>query len=76
MRRGTLTTTQRTQDAAEVRQSLVQQIANLDDRRAVGQISEADWLRQRSELKAQLMEVVAPEQPHPQRMNMHAGLVT
>jgi mono/diheme cytochrome c family protein len=59
VRRGAFSTAQRKQDVSDMRQALVQQIADLDDRRAMGQIGEADWLRQRSELKAQLMEIMS-----------------
>ncbi len=58
LQRGTLTPVTTRQELHTLRNTLLTQIAQLDDQHALGQISDADWLRRRADLKAQLMDVV------------------
>lgn len=63
LQRGTLTTATTRQDLHGLRNALMTQIAHIDDQHALGQISDAEWLRRRATLKAQLMEVVRRIEP-------------
>jgi len=47
---------------ARQRQALIQRIARLDDLHAVGDVSDADWQRQRAQLKSQLLRIAATEE--------------
>lgn len=58
LQRGTLNAATTRQDLHVLRNALVTQIAHLDDQHALGQINDAEWLRRRTNLKAQLMDVV------------------
>ena len=56
-RRGATRAKPSRQDLAATRDALLEQIADVDDRHALGEIDDSQWLQQRSELKAQLVEV-------------------
>ena len=58
MQRGTVRTGYTRQDLASLHDDLLGRIAHIDDRRALGEISEAEWLKQRAQLKAQLVDVI------------------
>jgi hypothetical protein len=58
MQRGTLSTQYTRQGLGELRETLLQNIAHLDDLRAMGTISPSEWMRQRAYLKAQLVDVM------------------
>jgi hypothetical protein len=55
--RGTLAFGYSRQDLNQLRNSLIQQIAHVDDQHAAGAITNSAWLQQRSLLKAQLVDV-------------------
>jgi mono/diheme cytochrome c family protein len=54
-RQGSMHTARRVADLRARRAELVQQIARLDDRQALGQIDAADWRQTRSRLKVELL---------------------
>ena len=58
LQRGTLNMHYTRQDLGSLRDSLVVEIARLDDLHAMGEISDSEWLQHRSQLKAQLMDVI------------------
>ena len=58
LQRGTLAFSYSRQDLNHLRNSLIQQIAHVDDQRAAGAITDSTWLQQRSLLKAQLVDVM------------------
>ena len=58
LQRGTLNMHYTRQDLGSLRDSLVVEIARLDDLHAMGEISDSEWLHHRSQLKAQLMDVI------------------
>ena len=58
IQRGTLASTTTRQDLKVLRESLITKIAAIDDLHALGQLSDTEWLRQRTNLKAQLMDVM------------------
>lgn len=58
LQRGTLAAATTPQEMSALRNTLLTQIAYIDDQHALGQISDTDWLRRRATLKAQLMDVV------------------
>ena len=58
LQRGTLAFSYSRQDLNQLRNSLIQQIAHVDDQRAAGAITDSAWLQQRSLLKAQLVDVM------------------
>ena len=55
---GSLAFTHSRQDLNQLRQSLIEQIAQVDDQHALGALTDSAWLRQRSLLKAQLVDVM------------------
>jgi mono/diheme cytochrome c family protein len=57
LQRGTLAFGHSRQDLNQLRNSLIQQIAHVDDQHAAGAITNSAWLQQRSLLKAQLVDV-------------------
>jgi mono/diheme cytochrome c family protein len=59
MRQGAMRSKPNRQDMAATRDDLLEQIAEVDDRHALGELDDGQWLQQRSELKAQLVEVSA-----------------
>jgi hypothetical protein len=46
-------------DLNTLRESLLDRIARLDDLHALGDVSDSDWMKQRAQLKAQLVDVLA-----------------
>jgi len=56
--RGALTRPTTQEELQSLRNTLLDEIARLDDLHALGQIDDKEWLRRRSYLKAQLMEAV------------------
>jgi hypothetical protein len=58
MQRGALGAQYTRQGLGELRESLLQHIAHLDDQRAMGTINQSEWMRQRAYLKAQLVDVM------------------
>jgi mono/diheme cytochrome c family protein len=58
LQRGSLDTHYSRSSLAELRETLLQRMAQLDDMHALGQIGQAEWMRQRSYLKAQLVDVM------------------
>ncbi len=58
LQRGTLSTATTRQDLQTLRNSLLTQIASIDDVHALGQMGDTEWLRRRAELKAQLVDVM------------------
>ncbi|MBK8051194.1 MAG: c-type cytochrome [Anaerolineales bacterium] len=58
LQRGTLSNTRSRKDLNSLRDSLLDQIAHLDDLHALGELDQATWLRQRAYLKAQLVDVM------------------
>lgn len=57
VRRGSTSAKPSRQDVATTREALLEQIADVDDRHALGEIDDNQWLQQRSTLKAQLVEL-------------------
>lgn len=58
LQRGAFTTATTRQELHGVRNALLTEIAHIDDQHALSQIGDAEWLRRRAALKAQLMEVM------------------
>lgn len=58
IQRGALNTQSTRQGLGEQRENLLQRMAHLDDLRAMGTISQSDWMHQRAYLKAQLVDVM------------------
>jgi mono/diheme cytochrome c family protein len=58
LQRGTLDDHYTHSSLAELRETLIQRMAHLDDMHAMGQIGQAEWMHQRSYLKAQLVDVM------------------
>jgi mono/diheme cytochrome c family protein len=58
VQRGALSTQYTRQGLNELRESLLQRMAHLDDLRAMGTINSSEWMRQRAYLKAQLVDVM------------------
>ncbi len=58
LQRGTLAFSYSRQDLNQLRNSLIQQIAHVDDQHAAGALTDSAWLQQRSLLKAQLVDVM------------------
>jgi mono/diheme cytochrome c family protein len=58
LQRGTLNTKYTRAGLADLRETLLQRMAHLDDMRALGEISQSEWMRQRAYLKAQLVDVM------------------
>ncbi len=64
LQRGALSNHYSRQSLADLRETLLQQMAHLDDLHAMGEISQAEWMRQRSYLKAQLVDVMQRLDPN------------
>jgi hypothetical protein len=62
LRRGGMAAAYSRQDLTELRESLLDQIAVVDDRHAAGELGAADWAAQRAYLKAQLVDVMQRQQ--------------
>jgi mono/diheme cytochrome c family protein len=62
LRRGGMAAAYSRQDLTELRESLLDQIAVVDDRHAAGELGDADWATQRAYLKAQLVDVMQRQQ--------------
>jgi hypothetical protein len=58
LQRGTLNTKYTRAGLADLRETLLQRMAHLDDMHAMGEISQSEWMRQRAYLKAQLVDVM------------------
>ena len=58
MQRGAFAAVTTKRELQTLRDSLLTEIAHIDDRHALGQMSDTDWLRRRANLKTQLMDVV------------------
>ena len=58
LQRGTLSTVTTRQDLQSMRDSLLTQIARIDDLHTLGQMGDTEWLRRRADLKAQLVDVM------------------
>lgn len=58
IQRGVLASTTSRRDLQVLQESLIVEIARIDDLHALGQLSDTEWLRQRTNLKAQLMDVM------------------
>jgi mono/diheme cytochrome c family protein len=56
--RGNMRATRSRQEVAMLRESLLDRIAQLDDLHTLGEIDDEQWLKQRSQLKAQLVDVM------------------
>jgi hypothetical protein len=63
LQRGALNTQYSRANLADLRESLLQRMAHLDDMHAMGEISQSEWIRQRSYLKAQLVDVMHRLEP-------------
>jgi len=46
-------------DLGSLRETLLNRIAHLDDLHALGDVGDSDWMKQRAQLKAQLVDVLA-----------------
>ncbi len=55
---GTLRSHATREELTELRETLIERIAHLDDLHALGDVNESEWLRQRAQFKAQLVDVV------------------
>lgn len=58
IRRGALATPTTQEELQQLHDTLLDEIARLDDLHALGQLDDKEWLRRRSYLKAQLVETV------------------
>ena len=58
LQRGTVRSEYTRQDLTSLHDSLLARIAHVDDLRALGEISESEWIKQRSQLKAQRVDVI------------------
>jgi len=58
IQRGAFVTSMTQEELQRLRNTLLDEIARLDDLHALGQIDDKEWLRRRSYLKTQLMETV------------------
>jgi hypothetical protein len=58
LQRGSIRTSYSQEDLVELRASLLQRIAHIDDLHALGELNETDWLRERAQLKTQLVDVI------------------
>lgn len=58
VQRGAFSAVSTRQDLQTLRDTLLTEIARIDDLHALGQMGDNDWLRQRAGLKAQLMDVM------------------
>lgn len=66
IQRGVLASAPSRRDLQSLQESLIVEIARIDDLHALGQLSETEWLRRRTNLKAQLMDVM-------RRLDAHNG---
>jgi hypothetical protein len=75
MQRGAFATVTTRQDLQALRESLLAEIARIDDLRALGQMSDSEWLRRRAALKTQLMDVVRRIEAagHPNRQKVSSS---
>lgn len=58
LRRGNMTAAYSPQDLDQLRESLLDELADIDDRHAAGELNDSDWASQRAYLKAQLVDVM------------------
>jgi mono/diheme cytochrome c family protein len=58
IQRGTVRTGYSRTDLNDLRSSLLDRIARVDDLHAMGELNQAEWMRQRANLKVQLVDVV------------------
>lgn len=58
IQRGAIANTTTNQDLKILQESLIAEIAKIDDLHALGQIGDTEWLRRRTNLKAQLMDIM------------------
>jgi mono/diheme cytochrome c family protein len=58
IQRGAIASTTTNQELKTLQESLIAEIAKIDDLHALGQIGDTEWLRRRTNLKAQLMDVM------------------
>jgi len=58
IQRGALSRVTTSQELRTLQDSLISEIARIDDLHALGQLNDTEWLRRRTNLKAQLMDVV------------------
>jgi mono/diheme cytochrome c family protein len=58
IQRGSLSSQYSSRGLADLRETLLQRMAHLDDLHAMGEINQSEWMRQRSYLKAQLVDVM------------------
>jgi mono/diheme cytochrome c family protein len=58
IQRGAFASTPSRRDLQVLQESLITEIARIDDLHALGQLSDTEWLRRRTNLKAQLMDVM------------------
>ncbi len=58
VQRGAFATATTRQELQALRESMLAEIARIDDLRALGQMNDSEWLRRRAALKTQLMDVV------------------
>jgi mono/diheme cytochrome c family protein len=56
---GTVRSSYTRENLTELRETLLDEIAHLDDLHALGDVSENEWMSRRAQLKAQLVDVVA-----------------
>ncbi|MFO7633156.1 MAG: c-type cytochrome [Caldilinea sp.] len=58
IQRGVFSATTTHHDLQTLQDSLITEIAQIDDLHALGQLNDTEWLRRRADLKAQLMDVM------------------
>ncbi|MFZ1768838.1 MAG: hypothetical protein WAU00_06560, partial [Caldilinea sp.] len=58
MQRGAFAAASSRHDLQSVRESLLTEVARIDDLHALGQMNDNEWLRRRAGLKSQLLDVV------------------
>ncbi|MFN3982319.1 MAG: hypothetical protein ACK4SA_18235, partial [Caldilinea sp.] len=58
IQRGAIANTTTNQELKILQESLIAEIAKIDDLHALGQIGDTEWLRRRTNLKAQLMDIM------------------
>ncbi len=58
IQRGAIASTTTPQELKVLKESLIAKIAEIDDLHTLGQIGDTEWLRQRTNLKAQLVDVM------------------
>lgn len=58
VQRGSVRSAHSRQELGQLRDNLIEQIAQLDDQYAMGELSQSDWSQQRAQMKVQLVDVM------------------